>query len=716
LQAELGRGTFAVVYRAVDRRDGRHVALKVLQRHSPEHLERFRREGAITAKLSHPGIVAVLEAGVDQERPFVAFEEVKGAKDLSHVLPHASLRRALEILRDAALALGHAHAQGVVHRDVKPENILVDLAGQVRVADFGIAASLGSEPLTTTGTSMGTPHYMAPELVSGERSLVGPTTDVWALGVILYQVLTKRLPFEGQTAVELARRIVDARPPRPRELDPGVDRSAEIVCLRALSADPAERYADATELARALEDLLVGFSGSGETVRGREDSQPSRGGRVAAVAAGLIGVGVAVAGLTAWSGAETASPSPTPQAATPPATPPSPSAPPPSPSRASSSAPTPTAGAASSTSQAGSLSAAARATWRACRLEEARELARRAAEGGEPEGMLLYARFLQEGIGGPVALARSLEWVRRAAALDHAPARVQLAFAYLEGVSGVLDQDVARALTTLRAEAEAGQAEAWNHLGWAHQLGLGVARDLRLALDCYRRAAEGGSARGAGNAGFLYVRGWGAAPNRELALQYFRQGAEAGDARCMTFLGATLTPELQEGLDWTRKGAELGDANAAYNMGVYYENGQGVTADPELAFRWYERSASQNDLTGKSAYADALYRGFGTPRDLERARWLFEECAQAGDLRSTWRLGVMLLEGEGGPANPAQGLAWLERGVQAGDAVVMASLAEYLLAGRGVPADPARARELLATAARLGHPVAAQRLRELEGR
>lgn len=254
--SELGRGAAGVVYRARDSTHGGEVALKVLLEARPTELslERFRREGEITVRLEHPGIVKLLAAGTNQGRPFLAYELVPSAHSLGEVLPHAAPERKLQLIRDAARALGHAHEQGVIHRDVKAENILVDLAGQVRVADFGIAAARGLERITVQDALVGTPHAMAPEQVAGDRDALSPATDVWALGVLLYEAFAGVSPFDADSLVTLIHRVTSTEPqPLPVDLPYAVG----PICDRALRKKPEERYTTANDFADALDALLA---------------------------------------------------------------------------------------------------------------------------------------------------------------------------------------------------------------------------------------------------------------------------------------------------------------------------------------------------------------------------------------------------------------------------------------------------------------------------
>jgi tetratricopeptide (TPR) repeat protein len=261
VHSELGRGGMGAVFRARDQRSGRDVALKVVLQsgESDQRARRLVREGELTARLNHPGIVRVHSSGEVEDQLYLAYELVEGAQDLAAAFAENDLRGRVALVRDAARALGFAHAHGVVHRDVKPDNVLVDRAGQVKVADFGLAAAAGLERLTQTGAMVGTPTHMAPEQFTHDTP-PGPYTDVWALGVLLYRALTGELPFDGESLIALSAAIVDCDPKSPRALNPEVPEDLEAVCFRALVAEPTERYADGSALANDLDRYLQGLS------------------------------------------------------------------------------------------------------------------------------------------------------------------------------------------------------------------------------------------------------------------------------------------------------------------------------------------------------------------------------------------------------------------------------------------------------------------------
>jgi hypothetical protein len=246
-----------VVYRALEVETQREVALKVLTLGDEVSRERFQREGEITAGLVHPGIVRVFSSGIAGSTPWIAYELVPQARSLGEAFQGVDTRARVELLLQAARGVAHAHERGVVHRDVKPDNVLVDAGGQVRVTDFGIARGEDRERLTVTGAMVGTPHVMSPEQVAGRAT--GPGADVWALGVILYLALTDGLPFEGANMLEIAAKICSPEQlVAPRRLRTGIPSALQAICLLALRQDPEERYPSAAEFADDLDAWLHG--------------------------------------------------------------------------------------------------------------------------------------------------------------------------------------------------------------------------------------------------------------------------------------------------------------------------------------------------------------------------------------------------------------------------------------------------------------------------
>lgn len=260
---ELGRGGMGVVYKALDPKIGRSVAIKSILPARlleavdlPQFQRRFYREGQAAGKLMHPGIVAIHDLIVDDDQPAIVMEFVEGASlDQLMVRERPPLERCLEIVLEAAEALDYAHRQGVVHRDIKPGNILVTREGGVKITDFGIARLEGSD-LTQTGQIVGTPSFMSPEQFLGSK--VDGRSDLFSLGSVLYWMCTGQKPFSGKTLSALGAQIVQTEPVPVRKLRPALPPGIEVILSRLLAKDPGGRYATGRDLVGDIMALKAG--------------------------------------------------------------------------------------------------------------------------------------------------------------------------------------------------------------------------------------------------------------------------------------------------------------------------------------------------------------------------------------------------------------------------------------------------------------------------
>jgi hypothetical protein len=263
LLEELGRGGMGIVYRAIQESLGRTVAVKMLLRRdlaSSADLARFRSEAEAAARLDHPGIVSILEVGEHDGLPFYSMRFIEGTT-LARWLADRSItpREGAALLAKVADAIHAAHGRGVLHRDLKPSNILIDTAGEPHVSDFGLAKRLeADQSVTHTGAILGTPCYMSPEQAAGSRGEIGPSSDVWSLGAILYQMLTGRPPFQASSPMDTLLAVLESDPPVPRSIDRQVDRDLEMIALKSLQKPQELRYASAGALAADLRAFLAG--------------------------------------------------------------------------------------------------------------------------------------------------------------------------------------------------------------------------------------------------------------------------------------------------------------------------------------------------------------------------------------------------------------------------------------------------------------------------
>jgi len=314
---EIGRGGMGVIYRARQRHSRRIVALKrILSYHadSQETLARFRREAQAAASLDHPNILPIYEVSeCDDGLPFFSMKFAGGGSllDAAPAL-RGEPRRAVALMAKVARAVQYAHGQGILHRDLKPGNILLDGRGEPLVSDFGLAKWLDtSSHLTRTLTIFGTPGYIAPEQVNGSSGKLGPTADVYSLGAILFDLLAGRPPFMGEHALKVIQQASEKPAPKLRTLVPGLDRDLETICAKCLEREPSARYRSAGDLSEDLERWL-----EGRHIIARPVSPPARAWRwmrrnplIAGMAALLLILGSAV-GVMIWNGEMASPPAP----------------------------------------------------------------------------------------------------------------------------------------------------------------------------------------------------------------------------------------------------------------------------------------------------------------------------------------------------------------------------------------------------------------------
>lgn len=599
----IGRGGFADVFVIHDQRLKRDLALKALRTEltfSDQLMTRFRREAETVAALRHPHIVPIYDIGEAEGVMYIIMPLIQG-ESLRSLLAREGPRpprEALRILREAADALGAAHEAGVVHRDVKPENIMLEGKGRrVQLMDFGIAKALDASEgsgLTSTGILVGTPHYMSPEQASGELNL-DHRSDQYSLAVVGYQMITGELPFDGETTRAVLFQQMVGVPRSLRDLVPDVPANLAFSIERALSKEPGSRYPSMEAFREALdgpETLTIGPSEPARAVEAGNAEAPTQELPAArkrpgwllplAGAAGVIAVaslgyallsrGSAEAPPTALAAdsaaVDTTLAAGTALAAGPAAAEPAPVLPGP-PAPAAMASPGRAAPAPARTQPAPAppppprpaVPTTCAAAVRASSWELALDLCGKEADGGSVSAMREMATLYRRGSGVTASDSATAAWFRRAAAAGDGQSAYDLGL-MLAATPGNPARE-AEATRLLRQAADANIRDAWPVVAERYEQGLGVRRNDQEAAFWYRKAAAEGNQAAQYNLGSMYARGRGVSKSE---------------------------PEAAE---WYARAAEQGHTAAQFELGMAYIRGRGVAKSDSLGLVWLERAASQ---------------------------------------------------------------------------------------------------------------------------
>jgi serine/threonine-protein kinase len=654
----LGKGAMGVVYEGFDPRLNRRVAIKtILKSHLDEqtaktHSLRFVREAQAVAKLSHPHIVQVHDFGEEGDIAYLVMEFIKG-KELKRFFDaneRFDLKEAVRIMCELCDALDFAHQAGIVHRDVKPANVMLDSQMRTKLTDFGVARvqDPAAAPMTQAGTMVGTPAYMSPEQITGRP--VDGRSDVFSAGIVLYQLLTGEVPFPGAGAWTVAKKIMQEEPALPSTIDTAISPLFDAVVNKALAKNPDQRYPSARALGTALRRAFEGKADQAaeETVlqlprkpaaeppkpsaqdadvefwRAIQDSSdPSEfefylrkfpGGVYAELATHKLAKLQATVVKTLHEGGSTSA-----------------------------------------------VSAANRS----------RTLVKSAAIGAAVAaigvvGWFIWKPMATEKWATPIPPAANAE-VANAATKSIAPqeraepapaektaAKRTLAApatsqrgdkhsaseAALAGDDYYSKRMWADAAREYRIAAKQNHPQAQRRLGWLYAQGLGVEKSEEQALRWYRKAAEQNDAAAQENIGLFYQEGRaGLAVDYPEALRWFRKAAVQNDPAAQNSIGlfyqlgrAGLAVDYQEAMRWYRKAAEQGDPLAQANVGYMYQEALGVARSYDEALRWYRKAAEQHNSFALRNIGVYYENGWGgLPRDLAEARNWYKEAASRGD-------------------------------------------------------------------------------------
>ena len=625
IKREIARGGMGIVYEAYHKYTHKKVAIKVILAYkvTPIQLKRFQKEIEAYSLLSHPNVITIYDAGIYNNYPYIVMEYIEGVDICTYVkqqeeknTPEDSKngepkerdwKLCARLIYETALGLEYIHSQKMIHRDIKPANIIVRSNGSPVIIDLGLIKfnKTDSYNLTRSREIIGTIEYMPIEQAQGKKGKIDARTDVYSLGLVLYELLTGQVAYNGENIMELVYKIMFYYPPTPRKINPKIPEVLETITRYAIEKQKEKRYASMKEFANALKeylnDITVTSISQYSQIKQKLLFKKSIHQEFAEVQ-NTLGVMYANGDVVKQNlqkarelYEESAS-----------------------------------QGYAEAQYNLGNMYYFGQGVKQD--LQKAVYWYTKSANQGYAEAQYILGNMYYFGQGVKQDLQKAVYWYTKSANQGYAVAQSNLGIMYDLG-DGV-EQDYTQAVYWYTKSAHQGYAVAQSNLGAMYANGDGVKRDLQKAVYWYAKSANQGYAVAQFNLGFMYYQGKGVRQDYTKAFELYEQSAEQGNVEAqsnlgfMYYQGKGIKRNLQKAVYWYEKSANQGYAVAQSNLGFIYYKGNGVQQDFQKAIYWYEKSANQGYAVAQVKLGIMYYLGKHIKQNIEKAIYWLEKAKQ----------------------------------------------------------------------------------------
>ena len=677
IKREIAKGGMGIVYEAYDHLLHRQVAIKIILGNKIDtlQLKRFQKEIEACARLSHPNVIKIYDAGTYENNPYIVMEYIDGVNICEYVIQNDEAYRqqseqqelentekkerdwklCAKLIYESALGLEYIHKQKMFHRDIKPSNIMVRSTGSPVIIDMGLVKfnQERSYNLTRSRDIIGTCQYMPMEQVQGKHGKVDARSDVYSLGLVLYELITEQQAYTGKNATEVFNKIASYYPPLPRESNPQIPEVLEEITMHAIEKQKEKRYATAQEFADALKQYLDGTTTRTTTqyanYKKRLLLQRNKN-KIVASCVALLLVSIIIISMIVTKETSVAK-----------------------------------------------------------KLSQNQEKVQNDAETQYQLG-LMYER----GIKVKQDYKKAFECYEKATNQGYIEAQYKLALLYYNG-QGV-EQNFLKAFESFEQLANQKHAEAQNMLALLYYNGQGVEQNFSKAFEILDKSENQKNAEAQYLLGLLYYNGQGVEQNFSKAFEWLEQSGNQGHAEAQNMLGLLygngkgVEKDYNKAFEWYKKAANQGNAKAQHNLGVLYENGKGIKKNLRKAFEWYERAANQGNAEAQNMLGLLYENGKGIPKNMGKAWEWYQRAANQGYIDAQYNIATLYLEGKEVQQNLDQAISLYEKIANQGYAEAQYRLGFIYEKGISVYQDIKKAIYWYEKASNNGHADAQDRL------